>query len=444
MKKNLWIWALAALSIAACTDEDLPTQQQQVVTENDWISPDGQVVVQLSADGLPTPTTSVGRAIGDGPIDSTDISKLKKLGIFALARGENYTDTTNLLLNNVVAKGRDSFTLDGQIHKDENGQPLKRISLYKNEANRDNDLVGIYYYPITASKNFDFYGYYPYQAEKSNIILENSTVKVEFAMTDGSIDLITGLAAPADSIEDSQLYVDVDEHDVPFIGEADKYWQGYNSRYIRKIKYSNELVEKPNAPGGVEKKSYVPNIKFRHRTTQLRFFVIANGKQSTADKDSTYKLQVDSIRLLNMPKKATWDMVEDKVIWEISNNTPIDMIAKNTDNTAVWKNGLVSPVASISNEQMKTYQAGYLMVAPQEKYELELIVCAPHHDNGVIPEKQTTKVNVKLNDNSKFEEGKFYNIYIQLNALQEINISAELQDWEEGSDVYVPVGEDDE
>ena len=52
MKKNLWIWAIAALSMAACTSEDVPTTEQ-IVTENDWISPDGRVVVQLGAESTP-------------------------------------------------------------------------------------------------------------------------------------------------------------------------------------------------------------------------------------------------------------------------------------------------------------------------------------------------------------------------------------------------------
>ena len=112
MKKNLWIWALAALSMTACTSEDAPSQDQ-VVTENDFESPDGQVVVQLSADALPVPTASVGgRAIG--PVECTDIVKLDSLGIFALARGGNYTanTTTNttILLDNVLAAGKETTT----------------------------------------------------------------------------------------------------------------------------------------------------------------------------------------------------------------------------------------------------------------------------------------------------------------------------------------------
>ena len=98
MKKNLWIWVLAAFSMAACTSEDVPTQEEQVVTENDWISPDGRVVVQLSAEGLPTPSLSVSRAsdkLDKGPIEDTNISLLDNLGIFALAKNNKEYNNGN-------------------------------------------------------------------------------------------------------------------------------------------------------------------------------------------------------------------------------------------------------------------------------------------------------------------------------------------------------------
>ena len=92
-------------------------------------------------------------------------------------------------------------------------------------------------------------------------------------------------------------------------------------------------------------------------------------------------------------------------------------------------------------------QAGYLMVAPQTTYKLGLTVYAPVAAGSAVPPKQETTITIQMLDEDKnqvsFEEGKFYNIYIQLNALQEVNISAELVNWEKGDDVFIPVGEDE-
>ena len=110
MKKNLWIWALAALSMTACTSEDVPSQDQ-VVTENDFESPDGRIVVQLGAEN--TPAATVSRA----PIEGDKVTSLTGLGIFAInrettiktAEWNSWPDAIeNCLLKNVKAQGANS------------------------------------------------------------------------------------------------------------------------------------------------------------------------------------------------------------------------------------------------------------------------------------------------------------------------------------------------
>ena len=439
MKKNLGIWVIAALSMAACTSEDVPTTEQ-IVTENDWISPDGQVVVQLSAQGLPTPTTSVSRA----PIDSTDITLLDNLGIFALARGGNYTitntpTTPTVLLDNVWAKGQETSTLDDEIHVDSIGNPLRRISLYdqQNAAN-----ASIYYYPISATYNYDFYGYYPYSTEVSKT---TNDVEVTFNLSEGDVDLITGTAAKAPQIKNDTLYVEIRDN-APVVGTSGSFWDGYNARYIRKIKYSNEIVtsyEDQAETDNIGLLRYVPNIKFEHRTTQLRFFVVPNDKQATDDKEATGDLRVDEIQLLNVPSTATWSLITDNITWGNTTAT-IDMQEKNTGVTTLWDtNGRIIPAATTNDAT----QAGYLMVAPQDSYKLHLKVHAPVPNEGsAVPQEQDTEVTIQMKNTTgeiiPFEAGKYYNVYIQLNALQEILITAELVDWVKGDDVFVPVGEE--
>ena len=460
MKKNLWIWALAALSMTACTSEDAPSQDQ-VVTENDFESPDGQVVVQLSADALPVPTASVGgRAIG--PVEGTDIVTLDSLGIFALARGGDYTanTTTNttILLDNVLAAGKETATLDPNLHKGSDGEALKRISLYSSQVNKNSGLAAVYYYPITATYNYDFYGYHPYQ--NTSIEKEENEIIVHFDMSKGNIDLITGKAEPADPIANTALYVE-EKNEAAVKGTGETVWQGYNARYIRKIKYSNELVEK-NADqaeiDGIFPITYVPNIHFKHRTTQLRFFVVANDKQATVDKEATQKLKVGKIHLQEIPINASWRVTEtadnstDDIEWGVANGT---LNMQEMKNSGAWINEddpatedlneteCIEPAVDVNSAK----QAGYLMVAPRTTYKLGLTVYAPVAAGSAVPPKQETTITIQMLDEDKnqvsFEEGKFYNIYIQLNALQEVNISAELVNWEKGDDVFIPVGEDE-
>lgn len=464
MKKNLWIWALAAFSMAACTSEDVPAQEEQVVTENDWISPDGQVLIQLSADGLPTPSISVGRAA----ITSTDINALNNLGIFALNRtgGFNSTNNSQILLNNVRAKGTGDTTLDPDLHQstdaEGNTTPLKRIRLYSNDENQQNGRASIYYYPILPVCNYDFYGYYPRQ-EDANVTHNDNEVTVEFKNLDGSIDLITGKSEIAPTMVKDTLYAGKEKQSDG--SEAVVYnttpLDGYNSRYIRSIKYHNWLMKtEPSTYRETEKfkqQRFVPNIKFEHRMALLKFYVVANDKQAGAntppynDREETKKLRVFDLAMKSMATLAQWSVVGNTILWENYKEVPMQELTAtelgekyNTvweSKTFTMKNeaGIDTEVTKntikpATDKETQCYQAGYLLVEPKGDYEIKLSVLAPGSGEAV-PTTQTTTLKIP----TTFEAGYEYKVYIQLNALQEVNIDAELEGWKEGADVNVPV-----
>ena len=58
-----------------------------------------------------------------------------------------------------------------------------------------------------------------------------------------------------------------------------------------------------------------------------------------------------------------------------------------------------------------------------------------------IPQTQAVVLDLKDKNGNQlaFAAGKSYNIRIALYALQEVNVSAELTDWEQGEDAYIPV-----
>lgn len=459
MKKNLWIWALAALSIAACTDEDMPTQQQQVVTENDWISPDGQVVVQLSADGLPVPSVSMGRAIGKGPIENTDIVELDSLGIFALNRTGGFepvrNDNNAILLNNVRAKGTDDATLDTTIHK-AGDKALKRIRLFS-ENNTSNTVGSVFYYPILPTNNYDFYGYFPRQ---NTVEYTNDSVKVTFAATDGSVDIITGKAEQAPVMQANTLYAGKewnDEQDDSIKVFNTLSLDGYNSRYIRSIKYHNWLMETNEidypAIASYKKQPFVPNIKFKHKLALLKFYIVANHKQSGApeppynDRLETTELRVFDLTLDSVHTVAQWNVTKDTLLWNVQGveqyaNLGIHRL--DTLDNLVWSKDtvVIDEVETPKNTMIPAatkevaQEAGYLLVEPKAGYKVSLCVLAPKDNEGdAVPQWQKTTLTIP----NTFLAGHKYKVYIQLNAFQEVNVNAQLEDWVDGDDVFIPV-----
>ena len=84
MKKHtLWLCLAAALLATSCSNDDEPVvENPPVVTDDDWISPDGQVVVQLGGYAPAMANTTVTRGTGDGPLDGTDAMTNKNIGVF--------------------------------------------------------------------------------------------------------------------------------------------------------------------------------------------------------------------------------------------------------------------------------------------------------------------------------------------------------------------------
>ena len=459
MKKNLWIWALAAFSMAACTSEDSPTTPE--VTENDWVSPDGQVVVQLSAAGLPTPSVSVGRAA----ITGTDISALTELGIFALNRDGGYTTNRNseILLSNVRAKGTENTTLDPELHQstpDAEGHTtaLKRIRLFSPD-NTSEDIASIYYYPILPNCNYDFYGYFPRQND-ANVSYTDDEFTVQFENVDGSMDIITGRSEAAPIMTKGTLYAGQETIDGQLTNVYnDTDLNGFNSKYIRSIKYHNWLMDTeaaiyPETPV-FKQQRFVPNIKFEHRTALLQFYIVANDKQAGADeppyndREETTKLRVFDLTLEDVNTVARWAVKANTLTWLEEKDLPMQALTTNeyavmgVNYADVWEEKSFTLDANlVTKNTMKpavdkasAKQAGYMMVEPKAGYKVTLSILAPTSAGDAVPTTQTTTLTIP----TEFKAGYKYNVYIQLNALQEVNIHAELEDWKQGADVDVPV-----
>jgi len=445
MKKNLWIWALAAFSMAACTSEEAPTPEQ-VVTENDFESPDGRIVVQLGAES--TPAAAISRA----PIEGDNITALTELGIFAINRGaeissgeyEDWPDNiNNCLLKNVKAAGTANEPLDNGVNKG------RRLTLFNTTATESGY---VYYYPIQGQQNYDFYGYHPRVGDNDLSLDENGKIRVLMDLSSGDVDLITGKAAPAKTVFEDTLYV-TEASETAAATTGDSYIDGYNAKYVRKIKYHNWIIDQSqsltnNKIDIKEKDPFIPNISFKHRLTKLNFQIITAQEQAGEnapenDRDEATELRVSDIKLKNVCVTALLTIDNEIPILFEHGGTDVAM-NKKTDGTSanIWKNETdIIPQEFNSQEYVS---AGYVMVPPTNaegidytNYPYKIALKVKSTDSMGIPQTQDVELDLK---DYEFEAGKSYNIRIALYALQKVHVSAELTPWDEDTTpVYIPV-----
>lgn len=482
MKKNLWIWALAAFSMAACTSEDVSTPEQ-VVTENDFESPDGRVVVQLGAESVPAAT------ISRAPIEGTNITVLQDLGIFALNRnddaiftsdditGTGWLQNDDCLLMNVKAAGANS-TPDAAVGTEVD--PLdpginlgKKITLYKPDESQSG---AVYYYPMQGDQNYNFYGYQPRTG--STLALADNGKKIQVNMVlDGDKDLITGInndieneteynkKGCAPTVFEKDLYSTEATESSAAMKETDAYdfYDGYNAKYIRKIKYHNWIIDESQKLqtedyrlNDDEKKPFIPKLEFVHRLTKLNFQIITakkqagDGNEETSEEQGDDKLDASKLRVRDIQLKnvqvETALTIEPAMTLTFGGTDDLAMKEDNTDDESLWvydEGQRTDKIIPQVYEEGATYESvGYLMVpATADKtnnetapYIISLVVIAK--DQYGEPQEQTVELSLK---DQTFLAGKSYNIQIALYAQQEVYVNATLTDWEQGDDVYIPV-----
>ena len=129
-------------------------------------------------------------------------------------------------------------------------------------------------------------------------------------------------------------------------------------------------------------------------------------------------------------------------------NTPEIKMIIDEKSTSIWEKATISEtetdVVKPSNLEKKedTQRAGYLMVQPKDSYQVTLSILAPTGDGNAFPPTQETTLDIKNiidGENKGFKAGFRYKIYIKLNALQEVNIHAVLEDWGTGESIDIPV-----
>ena len=439
MKKHtLWLCLAAALLAASCSNDDEPVvENPSVVTDDDWISPDGQVVVQLGGYAPAMANTTVTRGTGDGPLDGTDAMTNKNIGVFALANGATLTNdvedwATNTTYECLLLNVKGTWTATNSTDPVNSEEGAKKISLFTPDGDTDG---AVYYYPMQGGQNYTFYGYYPYQEAQPDV--EANTAKVTIT-TDGSQDIIWS-KAEAPQIPSNTLWT-IDNGGTPI--KETSVLDGYNARYIRKIKFHNELVSEQSQYGQQEGDAvaYVPFLKFNHMLTQLKFFVVAAKDQSQEDIQNTKELRVKDIKLKEIENTAKLDITQGTIEW--SNAGEIDMhIPGGWTNQGNVAEGNPGAYEFIPQDPADPEAAGLAMIKPGEtSYTLELTIDAPQTGGAVgTPQTQTVTLNIAQAGDAAFEAGKYYNVKISLYAMQQVEVDATLADWEEGGEIVTPV-----
>lgn len=413
MKKNIWIWALAAIFVAACSSNDDPIQEQPV-TDNDWISPDGQVVIQLGGgESKASASTTVTRA----PITNVNFTGTN-VGVFALAinpgtdvNATSWATPEGALLSNIqgVIQEKDKPT-DGSV------TDAKKISLYRSEASG-----AVYYYPMDNKYDYSFYGYAPYQSS-ANVTANTATVTIPF---DGSQDIMWNKSA-ATTIPVGGIRLDSENQD-----RNTSELTGYKAKYIRQLKYNFEIDSETIY------KQWVPNINFGHQLTQFTFQVVAAKKQSAEDKANAQKLKVKNIKIKGHGKTATLNVLNGEITW--SGNEDLAMLDITSNLAAAGE--FAPSIAEDGGDKV-----GYLMAKPTTTsgtatpFDLEVTVIAPT-DGGQTSIPATQTITIPLNKANGFDKGIIYNVQIGIYAMQEVMVDATLTEWTEfdGGNIEAPV-----
>lgn len=421
--------AAACFSIAGCSNDNSPNVDR--TTDDDWISEDGRIVIQLGGLDGANANTAVTRSpiLDDGSNffynDPATADNPNTMGIYVLAPQNNWSagGAEALLLNNVQGIGTQvpKGISDGAV-----AENLNKISLKTAGAS---SWGGVYYYPMVTKYNYSFYGYAPYQNGTGTVSTTNT--KVTFNNFDGSQDIMYA-SASAPTVASGNIWINSN------YDENTESLNGYNAKYIRQLKYHYELNNNSVSLSSHSKTAkegnhpWVPNLHFAHKLTWLKFAVVVATEQSSADKIEAEKLKVKNIKILNHGNKASLDILSGELAFSGSETLQMKNctgdVYSDVDATGEYQpeNGTGPTVR------------GYLLVNPAATYKVQLTVVPPPNPAGVTPPEQTFDIDLKLADDS-FKAGKSYLIKLGIYAMQEVEATASVTPWGEDTVVEFPV-----
>lgn len=391
MKEKLYLLlvVIASSFLAGCSSDDTLVVKCESVSET-------PILLQSDNDFFSVKTRA--------SID--DVLSVDSFGIFCLAREKTgingssearEVDWDTKLVNTIDDYG---FTTHGVYWNNVKFKPSA-----SDESTTDLvPLPGqdyVRYYPITNWYGYDFFGYYPYQPQ-SNIVdnYNSDSLAVNF-VTDGTIDIIWGRSAQI----------------------SDPY--AYSARYMRK---TGETAA---------------HMTFHHSLTQFRFFLVPSvddlGRVEQFDVIKNLSLKelklLDTYPNLRMTLANLYNEANVGKVYPATRDITTDFTLKDETGALIEENPVPVPYKLVDEQVMPdTVRLGDCIMACSNEREYFISMCMCDTDNPANEYRSEKRISVKLSNGSPFKPGYIYNIYITVNGVTFVSMSAELEEWMEADD----------
>jgi len=468
MKKYLFILGLVGTALfTACSTADDLISEKPIETPPDDQPSITTIIAEASQDSEEPITLGIGQSRGytRAPINPSDVvegygnfetESNRYLGVFCLATG---TQSGVDNIPSVISDNKWNTTGDdGELIVWLRNVPAKVVTTEVSPGVKTCDVKFVdpgnlsneksYFYPMGNWMKYNFYAYYPRQDEtvevsgqqKTTLSFMQSQVLEKYYEIDGSQDIIWGMSDQA--------------HATPVAAsKADP----YSANYFRKAKA--KIAEE--GVGNIS--DYYPKFSFQHKLVQFRFFVKAadatalttlqnssakvtdmyianaiyklsltvakktdtednwNGKLSMLGDFTTKNLRIktNGANTDRFDQESPFVDDEDNDDDDLNVDNPFPISASTVDVDAVDGNGNPTDPSFV----------GYIMLPRPEvyandfRYQLNMKLEVGGRSNLFT-------INLDLPSNEdEFEEGKIYNVIVNVQSAEEIFANAELKSW---------------
>ena len=250
------------------------------------------------------------------------------------------------------------------------------------------------FYYVTG-KYYDFYGYHIDDAAAGEPVKTATSVSVPFELK-GSQDL---MLAKADQQTDIDAAGKTDEVN------ADKAYSAFAARR------------------GVQ-----PNLLFKHQLTRFTFEIVA-GSEAGSD------IYVTDVKIASKYKGSLEVVGQNRGLVDVADETAELALMEKADN-GVQALTEVKPEAYVEGKANYKAIGESIMVIPGEtSYKLYVSTRQDGVTTEIAPQEWTldiAKIEGAPEGATKFEAGYSYKVKIVIYGLEEVKITAELEDWKEG------------
>ena len=417
MFKKYYIFALAAVAFAACSESD------------DFTGPNGSEVedntpvqVQLRLAGVVDAITKAAiNTANDGTFEDITV------GVFGLACDRQGINEEAADINWFGYRGTEST------------EQYKTCCLVNNQESQADGATGditfadgaVYFYPITQFYRYDFYAYYPYAAGTGTPTLGNPTILRETSsnwsrataqyVIDGTQDLIWG-------------YDHKDQYAGSAYSDDIRTWveqYSYSARWFR-------LVER--------RSDCYPAIKMQHLLTRLTFYVEPGANtEGGSDYAAAHQMQIDELYVKGVYSNvnvvvANQNNMDDPTVDDaerlsLRNNTTANFYLHDATLDADGNQQLAASLQVPADPSLAEKWGESIMLYPADRYILHIKMS--NIADPSMPEFES-EVPLVLQNTTGFQRGHSYKVRLVVHGPEPVATTCSLEAWEE-DEVPTPI-----